>query len=48
MSMLGGNTNANKILTGKPYGRRLLRKSKHRWHDNIKVTLKDIGEIAWI
>jgi hypothetical protein len=40
---LGGNRNANKILARKLHGRRrLLRISKHRWQDNIKVTFKDI------
>ena len=29
-----------KILTGKPTGKRLLRRSRHRWEDNIKIYLK--------
>lgn len=41
--MLGGKRNANKILAGKPDGRRRpLRRRTHRWQDNIKVILRDI------
>lgn len=41
--MLGGNRNANKILAGKPDGRRrLLRRRTSRWQENIKVNLKDM------
>ena len=32
-----------KILTGKPAGKRPLRRPKHRWEDNIRMYLKEIG-----
>ena len=34
---------AFKILTGKPTGKRLLRRPMHRWEDNIRIDLKEIG-----
>ena len=32
-----------KTLTGKPGGKRLLRRPKCRWEDNIRMELKEIG-----
>ena len=34
---------AFKILTGKPTGKRLLGRPRHRWEDNIRMDLKEIG-----
>ena len=34
---------AFKILTGTPVGKRLLGRPRHRWEDNIKMDLKEIG-----
>ena len=34
---------AFKILTGTPAGKRLLRRPRHRWEDNIRIYLKEIG-----
>jgi hypothetical protein len=33
-----------KILVGKPEEKRLLRRSRHRWEDNIKVVLRETVE----
>jgi hypothetical protein len=30
-------------LVGKPEGRRPLRRPRHRWVDNIKMVLREIG-----
>jgi hypothetical protein len=35
---------AYRILVGKPEGKRLLGRRRHRWVDNIKM---DLGEIQW-
>jgi hypothetical protein len=35
--------NMYNILVEKPEGNRLLRRPRHRWEDNIKITLKEIG-----
>ena len=41
---------AFKILTGKPTGKRLLRRPRCRWEDNIRMYLEDIGISAgnWV
>ena len=41
---------AFKILTGKPIGKRPIRKPRRRWKDNIRMDLKEIGIITrnWI
>jgi len=35
--------NAYNVLVGRPEGRRPLGKSRHRWEDNIKMELKEVG-----
>jgi hypothetical protein len=49
-SMHGKTRNTYKILVGKPEGKRLLQRSRHRWVDNIKMDLTDIGfgGVGWI
>ena len=41
---------ALKILTGKPIGKRPLGRSRHRWKDNIRMDLEEIGnnEGNWV
>jgi hypothetical protein len=41
---MGETRNAYRILVGKPEGKRPLGRPRHRWVDNIKV---DLGEIGW-
>jgi len=31
------------VLMGKPEGRRPLERPRHRWEDNIKMDLQDVG-----
>jgi hypothetical protein len=40
---MGEKRNAYKILVGKPQGKRPLGRPRHRWVDNIKMDLKEIG-----
>jgi hypothetical protein len=47
------NRNAYRILTGKPEGKRPLRRPRCRWEDNIRMDLREIGcggmdRIIWI
>jgi hypothetical protein len=35
--------NAYRILVGKPQGKRPLGRPRHRWVDNIKMNLREIG-----
>jgi hypothetical protein len=46
----GGKRNAYRILVGKPEGRRPLGRPRHRWVDNIKMDLREIGwdSMDWI
>ena len=33
----------HKVLVGKPEGKRPLRRPRHRWEDNIKMDLQEVG-----
>jgi hypothetical protein len=39
-----------RVLVGKPEGKRPLGKHRHRWEDNIKVNLQEVGcrSVDWI
>jgi hypothetical protein len=39
--------NANRILVGKPEGKKTTRKPIRRWEDNIKIDLREIGWLVW-
>jgi hypothetical protein len=39
----GEKRNTYRILVGKPEGKRPLGRPRHRWEDNIKLDLRDIG-----
>jgi hypothetical protein len=46
--------NVYRVLVGKPEGKRSLGRPRHRWEDNIKMDLKEVGcggmdriELAW-
>ena len=38
-----GEKNVYRVSMGKSEGKRLLGKHAHRWEDNIKMNLKEIG-----
>jgi hypothetical protein len=40
----GGKRNVYRLLVGKPEGKRPLGRPRHRWVDNIRV---DLGEVGW-
>jgi hypothetical protein len=40
---MGERRNAYRILVGKPEGRRSLQRPRHKWVDNVKMDLRDIG-----
>jgi hypothetical protein len=40
---MGANRNAYRILMGNPEGKRPLGRPRHRWVDNIKMDLREIG-----
>jgi hypothetical protein len=39
----GTKRNANRILVGKPEGKRLLGRPRRRWEDNVRMDLREIG-----
>jgi hypothetical protein len=39
--------NVNRILVGKPEGKKLLGKPIRMWEDNIKMNLREIGWLIW-
>jgi hypothetical protein len=47
---MGEVRDAYSILVGRPEGRRPLGKPRHRWEDNIKMDLREIGfgDVDWI
>jgi hypothetical protein len=47
---MGEKRNAYRILVGKPEGKGPLGRPRHRWVDNIKMDLREIGwdDMDWI
>jgi hypothetical protein len=47
---MGEKRNAYRLLVGKPGGKRPLVKPRHRWVDNIRMYLGEVGwgDVAWI
>jgi hypothetical protein len=43
VARMGEKRNAYRILVGKSEGKRSLGRRRHRWVDNIKMDLRDIG-----
>jgi len=44
---MGVRRGAYKFLVGQSEGNRLLERPRHRWEDNIKKDLQDVGWAAW-
>jgi hypothetical protein len=47
---MGEKRNVYRLLVGKPEGKRLLGRPRHRWVDNIKMDCLEIGlsVVDWI
>jgi hypothetical protein len=47
---MGEKRNECRLLVGKPEGRRPLGRPKHRWVDNIRMNLVEVGwcDVDWI
>jgi hypothetical protein len=40
---MGERLNVDRILVGKPEGRRPMERGRRRWVDNIKIDFREIG-----
>jgi hypothetical protein len=40
---MGERRGAYRVLVGNPEGRRPLGRSRHRWEDNIRMDLREVG-----
>ena len=47
---MGERSGARLVVVGKPEGKRPLGRPRHRWEDNIKMDLKEVGcgSMDWI
>ena len=43
MAHMGEVRGVHKVLVGKPEGERPLGRPRHRWEDNIKMDLQEVG-----
>ena len=50
MARMGEERGVYKVLVGKPEGRRTLGRPRHRWVDNIRMDIQEVGcgYIDWI
>jgi len=49
-ALMGERRGAYRVLVGKPEGKRPLGRPRHRWEDNIKMDLQEVGceDMNWI
>jgi len=43
VARMGERTGVYRVLVGKPEGKRPLGRPRHRWEDNIKMDLQEVG-----
>ena len=43
MARVGDGRGVHNVLVGKPEGKRPLGRPRHRWEDNIKMDLQEVG-----
>ena len=43
VARMGEKRGVYRVLVGKPEGKRLLGRPRHRWEDNIKMYLQEVG-----
>jgi 3-oxoacyl-ACP reductase-like protein len=50
LARVGERRSAYRVLVGKPEGKRPLGSPRHKWEDNIKVDLQEVGCVGvhWI
>jgi hypothetical protein len=50
VARMGEESNSYRLLVGKPDGNRPLGRPKHRWVDNMKMDLREVGwgDVDWV
>jgi len=50
MACMGDRAGAHRALMGRPEGKRTFGRPRHRWKDNIKLDIKEVGQggMNWI
>jgi hypothetical protein len=50
VARMGEKRNAYRLLVGKPEGRMPLGRSRHRWVDNVRMDLVEVGwgDVDWL
>jgi hypothetical protein len=43
VARMGEDRRVHRVLLGKPDGKSPLRRPRHRWEDNIKMDLQEVG-----
>ena len=43
MARMGEGRCVHRVLEGKPEGKKTLGRTRHRWEDNIKMDLQEVG-----
>ena len=43
MARMGDGRDVHRVLVGKPEGKRPLGRPRHKWEDNIKMDLREVG-----
>jgi hypothetical protein len=44
---MGEGRGVYRVLVGNPEGKRPMGRPRHRWEDNIKMDLQEVGRGAW-
>jgi len=50
VALIGESRVVYRVLLGKPEGKKLLGRPEHRWEDNVKIDLQEVGcgDMDWI
>ena len=48
LAHMGEGRGVHRVLVGKPEGKRPLGRPRHRWEDNIKMDLQEVGCGDWM
>jgi len=50
VARMGERRGVYRVLVGKPVGKRPLKRTRHRWEDNIKMDFQEVGcgRMDWI